>query len=165
MAVLLPFLRTRNARLGHPLSDQDIPDVAQDVLVIIWRRLDSFAGRATLESWACAIASLEMMNAVRRRRRARTRERSLAAGDLDSAAAEPETDEALDVERLAHVVQQLSEDDSQVLSLKHSEGLSFPALGRELGLSTSGAKNRYYRILERLRRRLGGPSHDGGEPQ
>lgn len=162
MACLPPFLASRLRSTGRPLGDDDLPDLVQDVLVIVWRRLDSFAGRSTLETWACGIGLFEMRNAARRRRRRQDRERPLAGAE--EPAPERPADDGLDVEALRLALGGLPDPDADLLRLKHREGLSFPELGQRLELSTSGAKNRYYRILERLRARLGGrsgPAEDG----
>ena len=65
------FLASLNGRLGRPLGTHDLADLAQDTLVVIWEKLETFEGRATLESWTYRFCYLELMNSVRRKGRRR----------------------------------------------------------------------------------------------
>ena len=53
-------LAAQNARLGRPLNEHDIEDVSQEVLVLIWNKLGSFAGLSTLETWVYRFTSFEL---------------------------------------------------------------------------------------------------------
>jgi RNA polymerase sigma factor (sigma-70 family) len=55
---------------------------------------------------------------------------------------------------LALAVELLDPDDRETIRLRDWEGLSFPALGAELGISEEAARKRYQRALPRLAAKL-----------
>jgi len=63
------MLADRNRRLGGPLQESELADVAQETAVAIWRKLSGFEGRAALETWVYRFAYLELMLRLRKRRR------------------------------------------------------------------------------------------------
>ena len=73
------ILSVLNARSGRRLKDHDLRDVVQDTLMAVWRKLDRFEGRASLDTWAYRFCVQEMLAAVRRRRR-----QPLPMSDLDA---------------------------------------------------------------------------------
>ncbi len=149
------ILAVLNRRGGHPFSDEELADVVQDVLEILWRKRDSFAGRAKLETWAYRVAALEMQNARRRVQRRAQRRRPLS---LEHQAASPGRSEAADLDQvriLEELLERLGPPDSEVIRQKHFEELSFSAIGCALDTSPNTVKFWYYRGMEKLRRWLG----------
>lgn len=151
-ATLPYFLRTKSAELGCGLSSDELSDLTQDALVVVWRRLDTFLGHSALETWACAIGYHQLMNYLRRKQRRMAREGGLEGIEV------PATDDTtlahVDPDALNHALAAISSDDAELLRLKHEEGLSFPALAERLGVTTPKVKHRYYGVLDRLRSRL-----------
>src|SRR5262245_50605321 len=62
------ILAAKNRRLGSPLTDEELNDLAQDTLALLWRKLGTFAGLARLETWAFRFCVLELMNALRKKK-------------------------------------------------------------------------------------------------
>src|SRR5262245_20870366 len=58
------FLAVRNAQLGQPLDRDELRDVAQDAITVVWRKLEAFSGDASLETWVFRICVNELMNTV-----------------------------------------------------------------------------------------------------
>ena len=135
-------LAAQNARLGRPLNEHDIEDVSQEVLVLIWNKLGSFAGLSTLETWVYRFTSFELMNAVRRKR---TRQR---VGELESEppvepAAEGST-RVLEYEHLHRALARLDAAEADVIRLKHFQELTFEEIAARLSMPTNTAKTKYY---------------------
>lgn len=141
-------LTAQNARLGRPLNVQDIEDLAQEVVVMIWRKLDTFSGLSTLETWVYRFASLELMNAIRKKR---TRQR---VGDLDddppSTAGPDARLSSLDYEHVYRALDRLDASEADVIRLKHFQELTFEEIGANLSMPTNTAKTKYYRGLVKL---------------
>ena len=76
------ILAVANGRMGRPLSPHDLADLSQDTLIVIWQKLETFAGRATLETWVHRFCYLELMNRVRGKKRLSR----LSAASIDVAA-------------------------------------------------------------------------------
>jgi RNA polymerase sigma-70 factor (ECF subfamily) len=158
MACLPRILDGLNARLGRPLSDHDLADVAQDTLVLLWRKLDAFNGSASLETWVFGIARFELMNAVRKSRRRRTSE--LPEPDLHEAPDE-EALHPLDHEFVQRELAALDGAEAVVIRMKHFDDLTFEEIGARLGYSINTVKTRYYRGISRLLDRLGSSFRGG----
>src|SRR5262245_47547866 len=52
MRCIPKILSVLNARSGRPLDGHDLRDLTQDTLMAVWKKLDRFEGRASLETWA-----------------------------------------------------------------------------------------------------------------
>jgi len=145
-------LAAQNARLGRPLNEHDLEDLSQEVLVLIWNKLDSYEGLSTLETWVYRFTSFELMNALRRKR---TRQR---IGELSAepAATPDETARTrrLEYEHLHLALQRLETADADVIRLKHFEELTFEEIGARMAMSANTAKTKYYRGLMRLQQIL-----------
>lgn len=147
-----PILAARNAQLGRPLDEHDLADLAQDTLIVIWKKLPTYAGRATLESWSYRICSLELMNAIRKQRR---RPRAVGGSD-DSVPSGPEpsvdrTPSPADYEHVYVGLERLGPPENEVVRLKHFEHLTFAEIAERMNTSSNTVKTRYYRGLLRLR--------------
>lgn len=142
------MLARQNARLGAPLDDGAVEDLVQDVLVVIWRKLDDFEARATLETWAYRICRLELWNAVRRARR-----NPQPLGDSEGVCggtADPDR-RGGDAEAALRGLERLGPPAADVIRLKHFEQLTFEEIAVRLGMPANSAKTLYYRGLARLR--------------
>ncbi|MEM7203491.1 MAG: sigma-70 family RNA polymerase sigma factor [Planctomycetota bacterium] len=135
-----------NVRMNRALPRDQLAELAQDCLVTIWRRLGTFEGRATLETWAHRFCFLEYMNRLRQRRRQTSTTEDLT-GDVADRAAE-------DYRDLESGLVRLGPPESDIIRLKHFEELTFPQIGARLGISPNTAKTHYYRGLQWLRRHL-----------
>lgn len=156
------YLAAANSRMGRPLSRDDLADLAQDTLLIVWRKLETYEARATLESWIWRFCQLEMSNVLRKRFRRRvhtdTSDEALEEG--------PSTDEVkhqVEYDHLERSLQTLGPPEEEVIRLKHFEHLMFSEIAERLGLSPNTAKTRYYRGMAWLKRFLESEG-DGEEP-
>ncbi len=147
-------LELLNARAGRPLGPEELADLAQDVLVVAWRKLVQYEGLAPLEGWAWGICVLGYRNAVRRRRRMRQEASALAS--LGGALGDSTRDaDPWAFEDVHEGLQRIGREEARVIRLKHFDGLTFEEIARALDISPSTAKARYYRGLEELRPLLG----------
>lgn len=154
LACLPRVLEAISARLGHPLDRQELEDLGQETLVLAWRKLDTYTGEARLESWIFGLARLELMNALRRKRR-RPDFRAESANPEQVHLAPPSAPEQ-DRDFLLAAVTSLEPAEADVVRLKHFEALTFEEMAERLNITTSTAKTRYYRGLARLHERLRG---------
>lgn len=143
------ILASLNARRGRPFSPADTSDIAQDVYVLLWRKLEVYEGLSTLESWVFRFCHYEFLNALRRRQRARQSE-PIEHEDAWTAEA-PRPTGAIAYARLHDILERLSPREADVIRAKHFDGLTFEEIGARLRIPPNTAKTHYYRGLERMR--------------
>jgi RNA polymerase sigma-70 factor (ECF subfamily) len=144
------MVRARNLRSGSPLSRDELEDLTQDCLTVIWKKLGDFSGRAPLEGWVYRICVLEGMNAMRAKIR---RPRTDSAGiDLTVEDASERREQSLWAgEQIQLAFERLGPPASQLIYLRHMERRTFPELSRLLGTPLDRLKQRYYRGMKKLR--------------
>lgn len=127
----------------------DAEEVAQDVLLLLVRKIHLFEGRAAFETWVHRVATNAALARLRRRRRD---EEHSAAGPAGWAAlaGHPASaeEELVQLELrglLARAIETLPEPYRLPLVLHHLEGLSNEAIGARLGLGLAAVKSRVYR--------------------
>lgn len=150
LRVLPGILGALNARSGARLKPQDLEDLAQDVLVIVWGKLRLFRGVGTLEAWLYRFCAYEFHN--RRRRVGRTPQAQMLSHENEPP---DETDDDFHtVDALREALRELGPPNAPVILLKHEGGHTFEEVGRILGIPPSTAKSRYYEGILWLRQRL-----------
>jgi len=146
------MLAALNARAGRPLGPHDLEDLAQDVLVALWRGLPTFAGLSSLESWAFRSCHRALLARLRRPRR------TAAAGETIEAIASAEGQVFEEIHR---ALEQLEPRGRRVIELKHFEDLTFTEIGERLSTSPNTVKSWYYETIADLRRILASTRRGG----
>jgi RNA polymerase sigma-70 factor (ECF subfamily) len=141
-----PAVANYLARRAYPLSNADVDDLVQEVLVVAWRRLDDVPDGVEV-AWTIGVARNLLNNARRKHsRRQRAQDKLVPSGDDASA-----EDHVIANEELRAALRALRSDDREVLLLHFWEGLDAPALGVVLGVSSGAAATRLSRASTRLR--------------
>ena len=147
------ILAACNARMGRPLDRDDLDDLVQDTSLVILGKLDIYEGRSSIEGWVYRICSLEIMNAVRRKRRLpQTADDALELRDRTPDAREIPGHERFD--HIHHALDTIQSNEADVIRMKHFDDLTFDEIGAVVGCPPSTAKARYYRGLISLERML-----------
>jgi RNA polymerase sigma-70 factor (ECF subfamily) len=137
------LLAVLNARLGGALPPQDLADLSQDVLLIVWRKLEQYRGFSALDGWLYRISLYEYMNALRRLP-GRT-------DSLDELSLDPSQESSpWEFEDVHRGLERIGDKEAEIIRLKHFEELTFEEIGARLGISPNTAKARYYRGLRAL---------------
>lgn len=145
------ILAVQNRRFGGQLDRHELADLAQDVFLVVWRKLSDFQPGTAVESWVYRICYLELMNALRKRSR---RQRA-----LDEVARRADEEDELivprqrmgDYEDLHRGFETLDPQEAEILRRKHFQEETFEEIARELEIPMGTAKTRYYRGLTKLR--------------
>jgi RNA polymerase sigma-70 factor (ECF subfamily) len=153
LAVLPDVIKRKQVRLGLLLSEHEIEDVVQVVLLALWRKLPRFDGRVPIVQWGSGFAVLELLKAA-----ARSAQRRARSNPLPDALAAPQPRPSETAERVAEFCRDLTATDQEILRLRHFEERTFEEIAECLHMVVGSVKTRYYRALERLRRRLGAPN-------
>lgn len=145
------FVAVLNSRRSSPLAPQELEDVVQECLTQIWRRLDSYAGRSSLQTWAYRFCQHTL--SAHRRSLGRLGRVTEGVEPPDPPAPPERTG---DFDGLHAALERLREPELSIVRLKHFDRMSFAAIARRLGMPESSAKAAYQRALQRLRDLLGG---------
>ena len=143
------ILSTFNQRTGGWMKADDLGDLAQDVVVSLWRRLESYSGEAALETWIYGFCFRAFMNAARKRQGRGEFER--IDGPRVSADGLPSS---FEYEHLYQALDSLDDEEKRVIRLKHFDELTFAEIGTRLGIPLNTAKTVYYRGLRHLSEHL-----------
>ena len=127
-------------------------DLAQDVLLRAYQKLDSFEGRSQFSSWLFAVTRSTCLNAIKKVDFMRDAEFDVES--LSDAAARPDeiADTVLDRERMLEVIRgALDAQEQEAIVLRYFEQLSPDEITRIMKLDgKSGARG----LLQRARRKL-----------
>jgi RNA polymerase sigma-70 factor (ECF subfamily) len=146
---------------AYTYSADDCQDLAQEILLQVWRSLPQFQGRASAATWAYRVALNTALTWRRDQRRRQDRQQpivdlqSLAAGGSDSAneAAQREL-----VERLYAAIRELPKGDA-ALVLLYLDGLTYRQMAEVLGISENNVGVKLNRARQALTKRLREDSH------
>jgi RNA polymerase sigma-70 factor, ECF subfamily len=120
------------------VTDAAIEDAAQDVFVVVHRRLPEFEGRAAITTWLFAIAR-RVAGAYRRKVRGTEPLDEQAPGPTDTFAAFSRAQAAATV---MSILETMDEDKRVVFALVELEQLSVPEVARMLDLNLNTAYSR-----------------------
>jgi RNA polymerase sigma-70 factor (ECF subfamily) len=150
---------------------EEAKDVAQEVFLLVYRRLSRFEGRSSLKTWIYRI----VVNQCHNRRRFWHRHGRDREQELDERWAAPEDaskgewlaspyQQTRSHERAAVIQKALLElrfEQRSVLVLREVEGLSCEEVAAALGIPDGTVKSRLSRAREALRQRLTGLLEEG----
>lgn len=138
-------------------SESQAEDLAQEALVLVWRKAAQFDPRqAAASTWIFAIVRHLRVDLLRRRDGNEGRREML---DFDLMEAEdPPLDERVDssqrCERLRAALARLPREQQQLLRLSYYDGVSHSRMAAELGLPLGTIKSRVRLAVQALRRVL-----------
>jgi RNA polymerase sigma-70 factor (ECF subfamily) len=149
-------------RLGVP--DRLLDDAAQDVFIVVHRRLGEFEGRSTLKSWLFGIAR-RVAHDHRRRisRKERTEELPEMLPDPRAGTPEVEAARAQAVKVLHELLAGLDDDKREVFVLAELEQMTVPEIADAIGANVNtvysrlrAARAAFEAAVQRHRARQGG---------
>lgn len=139
------------------LGGREVDDLTSEVLLAVFRRIDSFAGsEAGFRSWVFTVAHSRLID-ERRRRDRRPDPAPLDPGaELPTRAAEPHeaVSEALEAAHIEAICAQLPADQRAVILLRIIADLSIEQVATIVGKSPGAVKQLQRRGFERARRLL-----------
>lgn len=145
-------------------DDSDADDAAQNAMISIARRIDTFDGRSAISTWIYRIATNAALDEIRRRRR-RPRpvgDRSiLTVVDSSSERAMAAIDGA---DHLNAALAQIPEEFRVALILRDVVDLDYEEIGRILDVPGGTVRSRIARGRARLADLLGNPATPGERP-
>jgi RNA polymerase sigma-70 factor, ECF subfamily len=148
--------------LGMP--EADVPDLCQEVFVVVHRKLSDFEGRSSLKTWLYGIC---VRVASDHRRRAHVRNERAQADPAEHLAAAGELRPDARAETRAELqalLDTLDEDKRTVLVLYELEGLTMKEVADVVGCPLQTAYSRLHAARERVLEALTASRERGSEP-
>ena len=141
-----PKIASYLKRRAYPLSEADLDDLLENVLVVAWRRIDDIPLGFELP-WLIGVARNALNNARRKDHRRRAMQSRLTpVGDASSA-----EDQVIADAELRRALSRLKPSDREVLLLHFWDGLDVEELAVALSVTKNNAKVRLSRATSRLR--------------
>ena len=181
----LEFCREGNKEAFRPLVDayfarcvrvaraiigdaEDARDLAQEAFVAAYKALDRFTPGRPFYPWLRGIL-LNRCKVYLRTRRRRIARRVAAAERPDhwvrGAAMTPAPERRRTADLVRRAMREISDEDREILVLKHVEGYSYGELAAALGIGSGTVASRLYRARARLRHVLTRLDPDLVEPE
>lgn len=130
----------------YPLSTAELDDLVEEVLIVVWRRIDVVPEGAELP-WMIGVARNVLANARRGQRRRVAFTATLSPRGVDASAEEY----AIADLAVTDALTRLSEADREILLLHFWDGLDPPQLAVTLSVTTNAAAVRLSRAQSRFR--------------
>jgi RNA polymerase sigma-70 factor (ECF subfamily) len=152
------FVYRKAARLGGPGIDAE--EAAQEVFLVVARRLDSFDGSSLVTTWLYGI-TLNVVRGLRRRAQVRWLFEREMASTVENTLRSIDRVEVLDAHRIAYeILDKLSPKKREVFILHELEGLPCEEIAAMVGAKTETVWSRLHyarrEFSERLARRREG---------
>lgn len=125
-------------------------ELTQETLLVAWKRIDEFEGRARFGTWIHSIARNLCFNAIKKRKELLSEDGILEAGSPEAGV----FSQLRQAERKEVVLQAaaavLTDQEQEAVWLRYGEGVGQDDITRIMGLEGSGARG----LLQRCRRKL-----------
>ena len=124
-------------RLGVP--ETSLRDAAQDVFLVVHRRLGEFEGRGSLRSWLYSILKrvAGQQRRTERRKHAHDMEDSHDVADIGSPSPERDAERREAARLLRSLLEGLDEDKRDAFVLAELEGMTVPEIAQALGANAN----------------------------
>lgn len=123
----------------------EVDDLFQDVLINLWKGLDSFGGRSSVRTWIYRIALNTCISGQRKRKRQHS-----VPLTMDINLFEDGDDDTLQVKMLYERINSLGLYD-RALILLWLDNMSYEEIGAVMGISEKNVSVRLVRIKEKLK--------------
>ena len=142
---------------GQPYNQADAEDITQEVFVKVWKNIRKFDQNKNIKPWLFQIAKNTSIDFLRKRKTIPFSrfENEKGQNPLIENTAAPDFNligRISDKKTVLAAMQYLSTKEQKVISLRHTEGMSFREIAETFKESVNTVKSRYRRSLANLRK-------------
>ncbi len=142
-----------NKCIGFVKNTDEAEDLAQDIFLKLFVKLNTFKGKSKFSTWLYAFTYNHCVNYVNRSTARKIKQKSVDAESLEDTYYSPDEDESihkLKVEKLKEALELISPEEKMILLLKYQDYLSIKELEDVFGIGESAVKMRLKRAKEKL---------------
>ena len=140
-----------NAAFGVLHSVEDARDITQEVFLKVAERLNEYDPQFKFFSWIYRIALNESLNLQRHNNRTDPRDVEIGLRAGDSANPEKQVGDEQLSQRIRSAMMRMSDNDRNVLLLRHFSECSYEEIGQILDLDGKTVKSRLFESRQHLR--------------
>ena len=130
----------------------DADEVAQQVIIVLYKKLSTFKFKSTLKTWIYRITQTRCLNLIKRRKVKRflslDNENTVALKSSDDIILRTEDKEK--IERLNEYLEELPVKQREVFVLRHFEELNYEEISEITGKSVGGLKANYFHASKKI---------------
>jgi RNA polymerase sigma-70 factor, ECF subfamily len=146
--------RIKSFMMGQGMGTNEAEDLAQDVLLLVWRKADSFdPQKAKASTWIFTIARNRRIDIARKANRAKDLPEDLWQ-DFDVISQEKQIINAQNRDRIINCFAMLNADQKKVLELAFYENLSHSQIAQTLSLPIGTVKSRIRLAISHMKTQL-----------
>ena len=147
---ITPMLRRMVSR---KLSQSDVEDVVQEILISIHKARHTYDGERPLMPWISSIASFRIADHLRKHY-AQMRNLTCDIADYENILSDV-TEDASDTESVEELLEDVPEKHKRILTLMHGEGYTAKEVGKRMGMNESAVKVVAHRAIKKIREKFG----------
>jgi RNA polymerase sigma-70 factor (ECF subfamily) len=129
----------------------DADDIAQQVWIKVWTKLDGFKMESEFSTWLFRVAHNETLNFLQKQKKHSAQSQSSETVDYENAASASQSPKSSQIEiALEQAIQQLPEKQRFVFMLRYFDELNYEKIASITGTSVGGAKANFYQALKKM---------------
>ncbi len=132
-------------------NHMDADDVAQQVWIKVWNKLDGFKMESEFSTWLFRIAYNETLNFIQKQQKETDFNQTAEKIDYEDAATGSDHPKSTQIQiALDHAVKQLPEKQRFVFMLRYFEALNYEKIAAITGTTVGGAKANYHQAIKKM---------------
>ncbi len=129
----------------------DADDIAQQVWIKVWSKLDGFKMESEFSTWLFRVAYNETLNFLQQQKKRALQSQSEESMDYENAASGSDSLKSSQIQiALEQAIQQLPEKQRFVFMLRYYEELNYEKIASITGTTVGGAKANFHQALKKM---------------
>jgi RNA polymerase sigma-70 factor (ECF subfamily) len=129
----------------------DADDIAQQVWIKVWSKLDGFKMESEFSTWLFRVAYNETLNFLQKQKKGAIQNISEDSYDYENAAAGSDNPKSSQIQiALEQAIQQLPEKQRFVFMLRYFEEMNYEKIASITGTSVGGAKANFHQAIKKM---------------
>ena len=129
----------------------DADDIAQQVWIKVWAKLDGFKMESEFSTWLFRVAYNETLNFIQKQKKQANHSQSERNLDYENASSGSDNPKSSQIEiALEQAIKQLPEKQRFVFMLRYFEELNYDRIAEITGTTVGGAKANFHQAIKKM---------------